>query len=154
MILESSEAEFASRFAAFAAEGELYPQPEGSPLLEFRAGGRVLYLFDRSGPYAGRPGRAQVLVHGILDREGTRRLEPDGLDGLRETLAVVSVSGVEGTGEVLKADAHTWVVRARLPLVLAAFEPLPPVQPGDWVAFRTLPPLHGFLIRAGTSSPR
>ena len=29
---------------------------------------------------------------------------------------------------------------------LAAFEALPPAEPGDWVAFRTLPPLHGFLV--------
>ncbi|WP_034385960.1 hypothetical protein [Deinococcus sp. YIM 77859] len=154
MILESSETEFAARFAAFAAEGEVYPQPEGSPLLEFRAGGRILYLFDRSGPYAARPGWARVVVHGVLDPAGTCRLPPAEGDKRQETLTVVGISSVEGTGEVLKASAHTWVVRARVPLVLAAFEPLPPVRPGDWVAFRTLPPLHGFLIMDGTSNLR
>ncbi|GMA17305.1 hypothetical protein E5F05_20325 [Deinococcus metallilatus] len=145
-MLESSETEFASRYAAFAAEGELYPQPEGSPLLEFATGGRVLYLFDRTGPYVARPGFARVVVHGVLDLAGTRRLTPGEERGTPETLTVVGISGVEGTGEVLHAARQVWVVRARVPLVLAAFEPLPPVQVGEWVAFRTLPPLHGFLL--------
>lgn len=146
MTLESSETEFASRYEAFAAQGLLYPQREGSPLLEFSTGGRVLYLFDRSGPYAGRPGPARVVVHGLLDLPETRVLSPEETATTRETLTVVGVSGVEGAGEVLDVTRRVWVVRARVPLVLAAFEPLPPVRPGDWVAFRTLPPLHGFLV--------
>ena len=71
MTLESSETEFASRYAAFAAQGTLYPGREGSPLLEFSAGGRVLYLFDRSGPYAARPGPARP-------RDRPRRARPGG----------------------------------------------------------------------------
>lgn len=146
MTLESSETEFASRYEAFAAQGLLYPQREGSPLLEFSTGGRVLYLFDRSGPYAGRPGPARVVVHGLLDLPETHVLSPEEAAAARENLTVVGVSGVEGVGEVLDVTRRVWVVRARVPLVLAAFEPLPPARPGDWVAFRTLPPLHGFLV--------
>ncbi|EYB68076.1 hypothetical protein DEIPH_ctg027orf0004 [Deinococcus phoenicis] len=145
-MLESSETEFASRYAAFAAQGQLYPQREGSPLLEFATAGRVLYLFDRLGPYLGRPGPARVVVHGILDLAETRRLTPEEGGAARETLTVLGVSSVEGVGEVLSAGPQVWVVRARLPLVLAAFGPLPAIQVGEWVAFRTLPPLHGFLI--------
>ncbi|GAA5513471.1 hypothetical protein Dcar01_02209 [Deinococcus carri] len=147
-MLESSETEFASRYAAFAAQGQLYPQREGSPLLEFAAGGRVLYLFDRTGPYSGRPGPARVVVHGILDLAGTRVLPPEEAAQAPEALTVVGISSVEGTGEVLHAGPHVWVVRSRVPLVLAAFEALPPVQAGDRVAFRTLPPLHGFLVQS------
>ncbi|WP_019586550.1 hypothetical protein [Deinococcus apachensis] len=146
MTLESSETEFASRYEAFAAQGLLYPQREGSPLLEFSTGGRVLYLFDRSGPYAGRPGPARVVVHGLLDLPGTHVLTPEETVTVRENLTVVGISGVEGVGEVLDVTRRVWVVRARVPLVLAAFEPLPHVRPGDWVAFRTQPPLHGFLV--------
>jgi len=143
--LESSETEFAATYAAHAAEGLLYPQREGSPLLEFAAAGRVLYLFDRTGPYSGRPGPARVVVHGVLDPRATRRLDLAGAEET-EVLGVVGVSGVEGRGQVQSVGRRVWVVQARLPLVLAAFEPLPPVQPGDWVAFRTLPPLHGFVV--------
>ena len=148
MTLESSELEFASRYEAFAAQGQLYPQREGSPLLEFASGGRVLYLFDRSGPYRGRPGPARVVVHGVLDHAGggPRVLTPDEAARARETLAVVGVSEVEGVGELLAVSRRVWVVRARLPLVLGAFEDLPRAEVGGWVAFRTLPPLHGFLL--------
>jgi len=144
LILESSEAEFTSRFRAFAAQGQLYPQPEGSPLLEFAAGGRVLYLFDRSGPYAAPPGPAQVIVHGILDPARAAALLPG--SQVSEVLTVNSISAVEGVGEVIFTAPQVWVVRARLPLVLAAFGPLPRVEVGDWVSFQTLPPLHGFLL--------
>ncbi|MEW6420845.1 MAG: hypothetical protein AB1511_03845 [Deinococcota bacterium] len=145
-MLESSETEFASRYQAYAAQGQLYPQREGSPLLEFAAGGRVLYLFDRSGPYAGCPGPAQVVVHGVLDLAGTRVLAPEETREASEMLTVVGISSVEGVGQVLDVSRRVWVVQARLPLVLAAFEPLPTVPLGSWVAFRTQPPLHGFLV--------
>lgn len=140
--LETSEQEFADRFAAYAATGDLYPQREGSPLLEFVAGGRVLYLFDRCGPYAARPGPARVVVHGMLDPAQTAVLGSPA----EESLSVQGVSALSGCGQVLEASRRVWVVQARVPLVLAAFEPLPSVQAGDWVQFVTLPPLHGFVL--------
>lgn len=142
LTLETSEREFAGRFEEFAASGVLYPQREGSPLLEFASGGRVLYLFDRSGPYAAVPGEARVVVHGVLDPAFTRLLpEP-----AAQVLTVLGVSGVEGQGKVLAVRGAAVIVQARMPLVLGSFEALPGVRPGDWLAFRTLPPLHGFLI--------
>ncbi|KEF34093.1 MULTISPECIES: hypothetical protein [Deinococcus] len=143
MTLESSETEFAATYAPYAAEGVLYPGREGSPLLEFAAGGRVLYLFDRSGPYAARPGPARFIIHGLLDPDGTQLLTEH--EEPAERLDVVGVSAVAGQGVLLQVGRLNWVVRARVPLVLGSFIPLPPAQPGDWVAFRTLPPLHGFL---------
>ena len=140
--LETSEQEFADRFAAYAATGELYPQREGSPLLEFVAGGRVLYLFDRCGPYAARPGPARVVVHGMLDPAQTAVLG----GSAEESLSVQGVSALSGCGQVLEASRRVWVVQARVPLVLAAFESLPPVRAGNWVRFVTLPPLHGFVL--------
>lgn len=141
--LETSETEFTAAFAAFAATGELYPQREGSPLLEFASGGRVLYLFDRCGPYAAPPGPARVIVHGVLDPARVAVLAPGEHE---EALHVQGVSAVSGVGRLTQAGRRTWVVQARLPLVLAAFEPLPDAAPGDWVGFATLPPLHGFVV--------
>lgn len=141
--LETSEREFAARYAEFAAEGLLYPVREGSPLLEFGVAGRVLYLFDRSGPYAAQPGPARLVVHGVLEDGALQRL-PSGVNG--EQLQVVGVSGVEGRGEVLAVQRQVVVVRARLPLVLGSFGPLPDLQVGDRVSFRTAPPLQGFLV--------
>ncbi|SEJ11272.1 hypothetical protein SAMN04488058_10434 [Deinococcus reticulitermitis] len=144
--LETSEIEFTDTYAAFAAAGELYPQREGSPLLEFAAGGRVLYLFDRCGPYAARPGPARVIVHGVLDPARVAVL-PAGEH--EELLHVQGISAVEGVGQVTQAGRRVWVVQARLPLVLAAFDSLPGAAPGDWVSFATVPPLHGFVVTDG-----
>ena len=139
-----------ARYGEYAASGLLYPQPEGSPLLEFAAGGRVLYLFDRCGPYAATPGAARVLVNGLLDLEATEVLGPEGEEAAgpppRETLNLVGTSAAEGCGQIEQVLGRSWVVRARVPLVLSAYAALPPAQPGDWVRFRTLPPLHGFVM--------
>ena len=142
--LENSEAEFMARYGEYAASGLLYPQPEGSPLLEFAAGGRVLYLFDRCGPYAAPPGPARVVVNGLLDLPATEVLGQDAPQG--ETLTLVGISAAEGCGQIEQVLGRSWVVRARLPLVLSAYSVLPAARPGDWVRFRTLPPLHGFVL--------
>ncbi|AWN24707.1 hypothetical protein DKM44_14315 [Deinococcus irradiatisoli] len=138
-MLETSVEDFVSRFSPDAAEGQLYPQPEGSPLLEFVSGGRTLYLFDRTGPYTAKPGPARIIVHGTLARLNKRAAG-------EAKLTVVGVSGVEGLGEVTRVVSRfTVVVEARLPLVLSSFTPLPELAPGDWLSFETQPPLHGFL---------
>ncbi|GGM55097.1 hypothetical protein GCM10008956_33790 [Deinococcus arenae] len=140
--LETSERDFAARYAEFAAQGTLYPSREGSPLLEFGVAGRVLYLFDRSGPYAAQPGPARLVVHGVVEDGGLHRLDSG---DHQEQVQTLGVSGVEGRGRVLAVWRQGLVVQARLPLVLGSFTPLPDVQVGDWVAFRTMPPLHGFV---------
>jgi len=144
-MIEISPEEFTERHQQYAASGLIYPQPEGSPLLEFAAGGRVLYLLDRCGPYAVKPGPAQVIVNGVLSR--CERL-PDGQGEGAESLTVVGVSSLEGVGQVLerpRGGAPTLVVRARLTLVLNAHVPLGDLNPGDWVSFTTEAPLHGFV---------
>lgn len=146
--LENSEQEFTERFTPFAASGVLYPQREGSPLLEFAAGGRVLYLFDRNGPYARPAGPAQVIVHGVLERfAALPATDPAAQDAPREEkLQAVSVSAIEGCGAVLAVQGRSVIVHARLPLVLASLGGLTGVREGDWLTFRTLPPLHGFTL--------
>lgn len=140
--LENSESEFTERYAAYAAPGELYPGREGSPLLEFASGGRVLYLFDRTGPYTAPPGPARVIVHGILTPGSVQPAAQPA-----EVLSVQGISAVEGTGRVVQVIGRTWVVQARVTLVLSAFDPLPQAAPGEWFSFRTEPPLHGFVLR-------
>lgn len=143
MVLESSVEEFVARFRTFAARGTLYPQAEGSPLMEFASGGRVLYLFDRTGPYGVIPGEGRVIVHGVAE-SAERQPAPS-----EEALSLLGVSAVEGTGEVLDVARGLYVVRARLPIVLGSFSAWPDLRVGDWLHFRTLPPLHGFLVEGG-----
>lgn len=141
--LETSPDDFAARFAAYAAHGELYPQPEGSPLMEFVAGGLPLYLFDRTGPYTALPGPAWVVVHGVLEHlEAVPAGSPE--------VHSLDVSKLAGVGQVVAVESRrSVVVEAHIPLVLAGFTPLPSLQVGDWVAFETQAPLHGFLVRRG-----
>ncbi|WP_293912526.1 hypothetical protein [Deinococcus sp.] len=144
-MLETSVEDFVSRYRTDAAEGELYPQPEGSPLMEFVSGGRALYLFDRTGPYTARPGPARVIVHAILS--AFERLEAGAQTNVQTKLSLVGVSGAQGVGQVTRlVSAYTVVVGARLPLVLSSFTRLPALKVGDWLSFETQPPLHGFLV--------
>nr|WP_041230766.1 hypothetical protein [Deinococcus peraridilitoris] len=146
MVLESSVEEFVARFAPYAAEGTLYPQHEGSPLLEFAAAGRVLYLFDRTGPYAVKPGNGRVIVHGVTEAMHTLNLGSEAAGVPTQQLNLLGVSAVEGVGMVEEVFRGLTVVRARLPLVLGSLSGLPTLRAGDWVSFRTTPPLHGFVV--------
>ncbi|WP_110888497.1 hypothetical protein [Deinococcus yavapaiensis] len=141
MVLESSAEEFTTRYAAHAAQGVLYPGVEGSPLLEFEAGGVVLYLFDRSGPYAALPGPARMVVHAVA-----KVLEVVGSGEESESLTTTGISSVEGVGYVVQVSRNVCVVQARVPLVLGSFTALSQLSVGDWVRFDSEAPLHGFLI--------
>lgn len=142
-ILESSETDFIRRFSSYAAEGLLYPQREGDVLMEFSSAGRVLYLFDRCGPYAVQPGKAKVIVQGILDLNELEYLEHPA----EESLQSEGISGIEGIGQIRDVWQRSWVIQARLPLILSDYENLPEVTEGTWIRFKTVPPLHGFVIR-------
>ncbi|ULH15129.1 hypothetical protein MF271_14385 [Deinococcus sp. KNUC1210] len=143
-MIESSPEEFTERHRHYAAHGLIYPQPEGSPLIEFVAGGRVLYLLDRCGPYVALPGEAYVIVNGVVSAWARLPEAPP-----EEQLGVVGVSGLEGVGQVLacpRGGPPTVVVRARLTLVLSGYTPFPELAPGDWISFTTEAPLHGFVL--------
>jgi hypothetical protein len=156
MILENSIEEFIERFREYAAPGHLYPRLEGSPLLEFSAAGRVLYLLERTSPYAMRAGDTRVIVHPVLKDIW---LEPqDSSDNphlnmspeekaLKEKLFVSGISGVHGVGQVLEMQKGFVIVRARIPLVLGVLDDvMPKFLVGEWVRFESESPLHGFVI--------
>ncbi len=145
-VLEHSTAEFIERFKHRAALVMLYPQIEASPLLEARLGGRVVYLFDRTGPYTARAGEAFVIVNPVAER--LEKLEGD----QEASLSVVGVSRLEGVGRVLEVDANHIVLEARAVLVIGALdESWRGLRVGDWVAFSSAEPIHGFFLR---SNPR
>lgn len=141
--LENSEVEFVQQYREYAASGTLYPQIEGSPLLEFSAGGRVLFLFDRLGPYAASSGPARVIVHGQMEGSAMEQLP----EVEQEVLNSVGISQVEGMGRLVVPGQRTVVVQARIPLVLSTLDSFPTLSPGSWVKFRTQPPLHGFVLK-------
>jgi hypothetical protein len=144
-VLEHSTAEFIERFKHRATLVVLYPQIEASPLLEARVGGRVVYLFDRTGPYTARVGEALVIVNPVAEQ--LEKLEGDH----EAVLNVVGVSKIEGVGRVLEVDAGHVVLEARAVLVIGALdESWRGLREGDWVSFSSAEPVHGFFVRSNS----
>ncbi len=140
MILEHSVEEFAQRFAGRANAVALYPQPLGSPLLEFCAGGLVLYLFDRTGPQVAS-GAAKVIVHPLL--RWLERIPPQDAP----ELACSAISALSGSGQVEAAERGFLIVQSQLLLVCGLLEGgEPAASPGDWVRFTSHAPVHGFVV--------
>ncbi len=140
-VLEHSTEEFVERFKAFATKVFLYPQIEASPLLEVRVGGRVVYMFDRLGPYAARSGDALMIVNPMLDSiEKSEVAEAE--------LVVLGVSKLEGVGLVKHVEANHVVVEAKATLLLGVLDDSwRNIRVGDWVKFSSLEPVHGFFLR-------
>jgi hypothetical protein len=149
MILENSIEEFIERFREYAAPGHLYPRLEGSPLLEFSAAGRVLYLLERTAPYFRLAGDVSVIVHPVLK---SIQLEPVGSEAiphqtLEEQLFVSGISGLHGVGRIVELQKGFVVVQAKIPLVLGVLEDtMPKFLLGEWVRFESEPVLHGFVL--------
>lgn len=137
-VIESSVAEFVERWREHAIPVHLYPQPEGSPLIEAHFAGRVLYLLDRAGPYALRPGETRLIINPVTATVVRA-------DEQEERLHVTGVSRIEATGQVLDVTPSLLVVRALAPLVVGVFDDSwRGVSRGDWVSFTSLEPVHGF----------
>lgn len=144
LVIEDSVAEFVERWRHHAADCLIYPRPEGSPLIEARVAGRVLYLFDRSGPYSARPGEARLIVHPVAE---TIALSEAGT----ETLQSNGVSRIHAAGTVLEVGRGVVVVRALAPLVVGIFDDSwRRVSPGDQVSLESLEPVHGFHLTGGS----
>ena len=140
VVLENSIEEFIERFRTDAAQGILYPQPEGSVLLEFVAGGQVMYLFDRTGPYIAKPGPARVIVHPVISNLSHAEQQ-------EEMLTVSQISALEGVGKITRTEKGFVIVQAKIPLVCGMLDhELQGFKTGDWVSFSTLPPTHGFYL--------
>lgn len=141
-VLENSIAEFIQTWKHHAALGVVYPQPEGSPLLEVRVGGRVIYLLDRVGPYAARPGEVNLIVHPVA--ETVTRSE-----AREEELRPIGVSRIEAIGSVLEVSRGFVVVQARAPLVVGVFDDSwRSLKPDEFVSVESLEPVHGFYLGA------
>jgi hypothetical protein len=139
-VLEQSVAEFMERWKQHATNATIYPQPEGSPLLEARVGGRVIYLFDRVGPYVARHGEVRLVVHPV-----TETITPT--NDHKEVLQPAGVSRLEATGTVVEVARGFVIVQARARLVVGVFdESWRNLKVGDWVRFSSLEPVHGFYL--------
>ncbi len=141
-VLEHSTIEFLEHFKAYAARVFLYPQIEASPLLEVRVGGRVVYLFDRTGPYSAVNGEALMIVNPMVDSLSVA-------ESHEADLNVLGISRLEGVGRVVAVEPNHVVLEARALLVIGVLDDSwRKVKVGDWVEFSSLEPVHGFFMKS------
>ncbi len=141
-VLEHSTIEFLEHFKAHAARVFLYPQIEASPLLEARVGGRIIYVFDRMGPYAAVNGDALMIVNPMVDTLIVSAVQETALES-------IGVSRIEGIGKVLSIEPNHVVLDARAPLVMGVLDDSwRKIRVGDWVSFSSLAPVHGFFVKS------
>lgn len=172
-MIEDSVDAFVTRWRGHAAEVELFPRHEGSPLLECRAGTALLQLFERTGPYSWRPGTGRVIIHPVTDtleviagdagsgpsELSTRAADDAAAAGSRAdgstpaaddgvpALEVEGVSRMLARGRVVERDGQVLVVDAGVRLVVGVQGPVPEqAVPGAWVRFRNVAPVHGFVL--------
>ncbi|MFN3267457.1 MAG: hypothetical protein ACK41E_11540 [Deinococcales bacterium] len=142
-VLEHSVSEFIEQHKAYAVRVQIYPQTEASPLLEIKLAGKIVYVFDRVGPYVANTGKALMIVNPMvqtLAQTQTREQE----------LHTVGVSRLEGIGQILAVLPHHVVLEASARLVIGVLdESWRKLKAGDWVAFSSLEPVHGFFVRKG-----
>ena len=125
----------------------VFPNTEGSPLLECQAGDVILSLLERTGPYTTLPGRASAIINVTAGEVApseypVRRLE------------VPSVSQVVVSGLVLSREDQFLVIDAGIPLVVGVQGSVPEsVSAGDWVTFEGIPPIHGFIVSGDRRRP-
>ena len=141
-VLEHSTIEFVEHFKAHAARVFLYPQIEASPLLEVRVGGRVIYLFDRTGPYGAVNGEALLIVNPMVNTLALAQTQ-------EAILNILGVSKLEGVGKVIAVEPNHVVLEARATLVIGVLDDSwRKVKIGDWVGFSSLEPVHGFFVKS------
>lgn len=139
-MFEDSPEAFVARFRTFAATVELFSHVEGSPLIECRAGGAIVQLFERTGPYLSLPGPGRVILNPTTEaleasEDGSKLFETAGLGRVR------------AQGMVLAREPAFAVVDAGVPLVVGVHGGVgDDVASGDWVTFESEAPMHGFVL--------
>lgn len=150
-MIEDSPEQFVREWAAYANEVEIFPHPDNTPLIEVRlATGKVIHLFDRSGPYTMQPGLSEVLMNPMITEFTLSTDEPVVHEAKQGTLHVV--------GEVDRVAGRTFGLRAgAVSLAVSVLgSELPAV--GQRVQFESVPGVHAFVVavymrRFGTHRP-
>jgi hypothetical protein len=147
VVFEESPDGFMARWREHAASVHVFSRTEGLPLLECEAGGAILQMLERTGPYIAPPGNARVIINPTAARvqvhgSGQRSLEATGIGQLR------------GCGLISRRDDPFLVIDAGAPLVLGVQEELPAAATaGMWVSFEAVPPIHAFVVREVRAAP-
>lgn len=137
--MEESVEGFIQQFKTYAANVEVLPKTEGSPLLEVVANHKVLHLLERTAPYQSKPGKARVIVNPMAT---TLARSTEAV----KSITVPSLSHVRVQGVVLELYPSIAIIDAGVPLVVSLLGDKADVTLGEYVSFDSLSPIHGFVI--------
>lgn len=139
-MFEESPDGFISRWRKHAASARIFSRTEGLPLLEVEAGGSILQVLERTGPYLAGPGMAKVIINPTASSVEVR-------SNGRRSVEVAGIGKMSGCGEVIHREDPFLVLDVGAPVVLGVVEALPAeAVPGSWVSFEAIPPIHGFVV--------
>ncbi|HEX7004502.1 MAG TPA: hypothetical protein VF168_09990 [Trueperaceae bacterium] len=139
-MFEESPDGFISRWRQHAAAARVFSRTEGLPLLEVEAGGAILQVLERTGPYLAQPGEANVIINPTA-----RTVELHGSGKM--SVEVAGIGRMSACGQIIYRDDPFLVVDVGAPVVLGVIEPLPDgAVAGAWVSFESIPPIHGFVV--------
>ena len=109
-------------------------------MLEVEAGGAILQVLERTGPYLAVPGEAKVIINPTAS---SVEVHPNG----KRSVDVAGIGKMRGCGLVIHREEPFLVLDVGAPVVLGVLEPLPDAAvPGTWVSFEAIPPIHGFVV--------
>ncbi|MEZ4632588.1 MAG: hypothetical protein R2880_18065 [Deinococcales bacterium] len=145
-MIEDSVENFITKWKTYAVKVEIFPMVEGSPLVECGLLGKVLHLFERTGPYESHLTLIQhkkycdIIIHAMLEN---LKLS----DEPSKSFRVTGLSKLWANGLILLRFDPFLVLDVGFPLVIASFDALPDdVAAGDWLEINSLSPLHGFIV--------
>ncbi len=139
-MFEDSVDAFIQRWHPFVVPVRIFPKVEGSPLFECQAGGVILSLLERTGPYESVAGEARVIINATTLIVEQVEPAPGGLE-------VLAISQIRALGQVVVRNGNSLVVDVGIPIVLGVHDPLPnTIEEGITIRFDSVPPLHGFVV--------
>lgn len=139
-MFEESADGFVNRWREYAATVRIFSRTEGLPLLEAEAGGAILQMLERTGPYLAPPGAARMIINPTAQ---SVELHYAG----RKAIEVGGLGQAHICGEIVRRDDPFLVIDAGAPLIVGVMEPIPDeAVAGTSVAFQSLPPIHGFVL--------
>ena len=138
-MIEDSPEQFVREWGSYAGQVEIFPHPDNTPLIEVRlATGKVVHLFDRSGPYTMQPGHSEVLINPMItaftlsdEAPIVHEQHPGALTAVGEVDRVAGRTFGLRAGDVSLAVS---VLGAELPAV------------GQRIRFESVPGVHAFVV--------
>ncbi len=139
-MIEDSVDNFILNYKTYAAEIEILPKLEGSPLVEAIVADKIIHFFERTGPYESKLGQARVILNPSLN------LLEENLDH-EKSFSVTGISKITAKGLVLERENRVIIVDVGFPLVVSCLDAIPDgIIAGEWIGFSSLSPIHGFVL--------